>query len=137
MSTELIVSPAQEIQPATLFTPTPKAAKRVLEFFTAQINNNHTRKAYMNAAERFAEWCDAYGIRQLADVQAIHVAAFVKDRQGKFSPPTVKQHLAALAEFERDLLRERVRSGIAAACNRGVVFGRCPGQRTKASRTGK
>ena len=39
-----------------------------------------------------------------------------------------------LAEFERDLLRERVRSGIAAARERGVVFGRRPGQRIKADR---
>jgi putative DNA-invertase from lambdoid prophage Rac len=42
--------------------------------------------------------------------------------------------MAALAEFERDLLRERVRSGIAAARERGVVFGRRPGQRIKADR---
>ena len=42
--------------------------------------------------------------------------------------------MAALAEFERDLLRERVRSGIAAARKRGVVFGRQPGQRIKADR---
>ena len=42
--------------------------------------------------------------------------------------------MAALAEFERDLLRERVRSGIAAARERGVVFGRQPGQRVKADR---
>ena len=42
--------------------------------------------------------------------------------------------MSALAEFERDLLRERVRSGIAAAQNRGVVFGRQPGQRVKADR---
>ena len=42
--------------------------------------------------------------------------------------------MAALAEFERDLLRERVRSGIAAARQRGVVFGRRPGQRVKADR---
>jgi hypothetical protein len=42
--------------------------------------------------------------------------------------------LAVLAEFERDLLRERVRWGIAAARKRGVVFGRRPGQRVKADR---
>lgn len=42
--------------------------------------------------------------------------------------------MAALAEFERDLLRERVRSGIAAARKRGVVFGRRPGHRVKADR---
>lgn len=33
-----------------------------------------------------------------------------------------------------DLLRERVRSGIAAARKRGVVFGRRPGQRVKSDR---
>lgn len=39
-----------------LFTSTPKAGKRILEFFTAQINNDHTRKAYLNATRRFAAW---------------------------------------------------------------------------------
>ncbi len=42
--------------------------------------------------------------------------------------------MAALAEFERDLLRERVRSGVAAAQERGVRFGRQPGVRIKADR---
>lgn len=42
--------------------------------------------------------------------------------------------MAALAEFERDLLRERVRSGIAAAQARGIAFGRQPGQRVKADK---
>lgn len=40
--------------------------------------------------------------------------------------------IAGLAEFERDLLRERVRSGLAAAKARGKVLGRKPGQRPKA-----
>jgi len=88
--------PCPELQPAPLFALTPKAAKRVLEFFTAQVNNDHTRKAYLNATRRFAEWCNARGIAQLADVQAFHVAAFVKELQGEFTAPTVKQHLAAL-----------------------------------------
>jgi integrase len=30
------------------------------------------------------------------DVQAFHVAAFIKEMQGEFTPPTVKQHLSAL-----------------------------------------
>ena len=42
--------------------------------------------------------------------------------------------MSALAEFESDLLRERVRSGVAAAQARGVVFGRCLGQRIKSDR---
>jgi hypothetical protein len=39
-----------------------KAAKRVLEFFTAQINNDHTRKAHLNATRPFAAWCETRGI---------------------------------------------------------------------------
>jgi len=42
--------------------------------------------------------------------------------------------LAGIAEFERDLLRERVRSGLAAARARGQTLGRRPGQRPKSDR---
>jgi putative DNA-invertase from lambdoid prophage Rac len=41
---------------------------------------------------------------------------------------------AGIAEFERDLLRERVRSGLAAAKARGKILGRQPGQRPKSDR---
>ena len=34
----------RELHPAPLFTPTPQAAQRMLEFFTAQLNNPHTRR---------------------------------------------------------------------------------------------
>ena len=96
MSGQLVPSPAPVVFPVRLFTPNPKAAKRVLEFFTTQINNDHTRKAYMNAARRFAQWCETRGIQQLAAVEPSHIAAFIKQLQGEFTPPTVKQHLAAL-----------------------------------------
>ena len=42
--------------------------------------------------------------------------------------------MATLAEFERDLLRERIKSGIAAAKARGKVLGRQTGQRPKSDR---
>ena len=42
--------------------------------------------------------------------------------------------MASLAEFERDLVRERVRSGIAAAKARGQKLGRQTGHRIKADR---
>jgi putative DNA-invertase from lambdoid prophage Rac len=37
--------------------------------------------------------------------------------------------MAGLAEFERDLIRDRVKSGLAAASARGVLLGRQVGQR--------
>lgn len=42
--------------------------------------------------------------------------------------------MAALSEFERDLLRERIRSGIASAMARGKTFGRKAGDRPKSDR---
>lgn len=42
--------------------------------------------------------------------------------------------MASLAEFERDLLKERVRSGLAAAKARGKVLGRQAGDRPKSDK---
>jgi DNA invertase Pin-like site-specific DNA recombinase len=44
--------------------------------------------------------------------------------------------MAALAEFERDLLSERIRSGLATAKAKGRQIGRRVGQRVKADRVG-
>jgi site-specific recombinase XerD len=96
MSHQITLTPSPDLRPAPLFTPTPKAARRVLEFFTTQITNDHTRRAYANAARRFAAWCAQHGIDELSQVQPFHVAASLKDLQVELAPPTVKQHLAAL-----------------------------------------
>jgi putative DNA-invertase from lambdoid prophage Rac len=77
-------------------------------------------------------------VRTLQDLQAWDVSLVAQSglqfdlstSQGKL----IASVMAALAEFERDLLRERVRSGIAAARARGVQFGRRRGQRIKADR---
>jgi DNA invertase Pin-like site-specific DNA recombinase len=43
--------------------------------------------------------------------------------------------LAGLAEFERELIQERIKSGLAAAKARGKKLGRRPGQRPKSDRS--
>lgn len=80
----------------TLFTPTPQAAKRTLEFFTANIRNPNTRKAYARAVAEFAAWCAQNRLEDLADIEPVHVAAYVERLQQRLAAPSVKLHLAAL-----------------------------------------
>src|ERR1700758_1790524 len=72
------------------------AARRFLEFFAATIRNRNTRMAYMTAVSRFFAWCDQHAIGQLADIEPLHVAAYIEDLGRHFEKPTVKQHLAAI-----------------------------------------
>jgi hypothetical protein len=64
-----------------LFAPDPSTARRVLEFFTANIRNPRTRKTYGDAAGEFAAWCEGKAISHLRDVQPFHVAAYVEELQ--------------------------------------------------------
>lgn len=101
MSTQLILSPPPSLtgimdRPPTMFLPDDRTAERFFEFFAANINNDHTRRAYFRAACRFSDWCEGRGLRQLAAVRPLHVAAFIKELQKTHAKPTVKQHLAAL-----------------------------------------
>src|SRR3954451_3835158 len=72
-----------------------RAAYRYLEFFTAQIRNPHTRRAYVRAVGAFCAWLEDHGVRSIA-AGSIHVAAYVEDLGHRHSAPTVKQHLAAI-----------------------------------------
>ncbi len=79
-----------------LFTPTPAAAKRTLEFFTANIRNPNTRKAYARAVGEFAAWCDRNTLQELGAIEPVHVAAYVEQLQERLAAPSVKLNLAAL-----------------------------------------
>ncbi|MFZ3276101.1 MAG: phage integrase N-terminal SAM-like domain-containing protein, partial [Candidatus Sulfotelmatobacter sp.] len=65
------------------------------EFFTANIRNRNTRRAYYKAACRFSQWCEGRGF-DLARVKPIHVAAYIEELLRALSKPSVKQHLAGL-----------------------------------------
>ena len=73
----------------------PRAAERLVEFFTAQIRNANTRAAYATAVTRFFAWCDAHGL-DLDQISPIAVATYLDALQETASAPTVKQHLAAI-----------------------------------------
>ena len=73
-----------------------RAARRFLEYFAANIRNRNTRTAYMHAVSRFFAWCEKNQIGQLADIEPLHVAAYIEAMQSGFEKPSVKQHLAAI-----------------------------------------
>ena len=56
---------------------------------------------------------------------------------GTASGKLMRTIMAGLAEFERDLIRERVKSGLAAARAKGVVLGRQVGQRPSDKKAAK
>lgn len=99
---ELVKNPAGGIRlnhritlPA-LFSPDEQTAKRVLEFFAANIRNPNTRRAYGRAVSDFAQFCEHAGVTELRRVQPLHVAAWVEELDGRVAAPSVKIALAAV-----------------------------------------
>lgn len=82
--------------PAIVAAAGERAAYRFLEFFTAQIRNPHTRRAYARAVGEFCAWLDRYGLPSIMAVSSIHIAAYVEELGRSHSAPTVKQRLAAI-----------------------------------------
>ena len=66
------------------------------DFFSSHIRNPNTRRAYMEAVRQFSAFCAELGILDLAQVEPVHVAAFVEAQLKLHSKPTLKQRLAAL-----------------------------------------
>jgi hypothetical protein len=91
----LIASKNMSALPA-LFAPNPDAGKRFIEFFTANIRNPNTRKAYAWAVGEFATWCETNKLTQLCDIEPVHVAAYIEILWQRLAAPSVKQHLACL-----------------------------------------
>ncbi len=84
------------VLPALIAGAGKQASLRFLEFFTVNIRNKNTRKAYARAAAAFLRWCEGQGIDRLQDVQPVHVAGYVEQLGREMSPPSVKQHLACI-----------------------------------------
>ena len=80
----------------SVFTARPDARARMRDFFTSHIRNPNTRRAYVEAVRQFSAFCAEIGISDLAQVEPVHVAAFVEAQLRLHSKPTVKQRLAAL-----------------------------------------
>lgn len=88
--------PPVRVLPALVAAADNRAQLRFLEFFAVTIRNPHTRRAYARAAGEFLAWCQARGVASIADVQPLHVAAWIEVLGRDVSAPTVKQRLAGV-----------------------------------------
>ena len=85
-----------EMFPAILRRAGKNACFAADEFFSAQISNPHTRRAYARAAGRFLAWCEAHGI-ELGQVTPGDAGRFIGELA--HAVPTQNQALAALRKF--------------------------------------
>jgi site-specific recombinase XerD len=83
------------VVPALIADCGEDAGWRYVEFFTANIRNPNTRRAYARACARFFAWCEDRGLT-LTTIRPFDVAAWVEQLQETHSAPGVKQQLAAV-----------------------------------------
>jgi site-specific recombinase XerD len=88
--------PFTDRTPALVAACGERASYRFFEFFTANIRNPNTRRAYARAALEFFDWLAARGVTQITAIESVHVAAYIEQLQKARSAPTAKLRLAAL-----------------------------------------
>ena len=91
----LAPSPAIGLLPALIADAGDQASWRYIDFFTANIRNPNTRRAYARACHRFFAWCGERGL-SLAAIRPYDVSSYIECRQQTHSAPDVKQQLAAV-----------------------------------------
>jgi site-specific recombinase XerD len=82
--------------PALIVRAGEKGAYRFLEFFAAHIRNPNTRAAYYHDVCVFFAWCDKRRVQELSDIRSAHIAGYMEQLMNTHTPPSVKQHLAAI-----------------------------------------
>ena len=109
------------IVPALIADAGDAAGWRYVEFFTANIENPHTRRAYARACGRFFAWSERRGL-MLATIRPFDVAAWVQELGEEHSTPGVKQQLAAVRMLFDWLITGQVLPTNPAASVRGPKY---------------
>jgi site-specific recombinase XerC len=89
------VHPDRHLVPTLIASAGDAASWRYVEFFTANIRNPNTRRAYARACGRFFAWCDDRGLT-LPTIRAHDVATYIEALQQTHAAPGVKQQLSAV-----------------------------------------
>jgi site-specific recombinase XerD len=125
----LTTSVEGHLVPALIADAGEAAAWRYIEFFTANIRNKNTRRAYARACRQFFAWCEDRGLT-LTTIRPFDVATYIETLQRTHSPPGVKQQLAAVRMLFDWLITGQVMPANPASAVRGpkhvVKVGKTP-----------
>jgi site-specific recombinase XerD len=130
LAVELTVgTPTSAVIPGLVMSAGDQAAWRYIDFFTANIRNPNTRRAYARACQTFFAWCDERGL-SLDTIRPYDVATYIETRCLTHSAPDVKQQLAAVRMLFNWLVTGQIVSHNPAAAVRGpkhvVKIGKTP-----------
>ena len=87
--------PDGQLIPSLIADAGDQACWRYVDFFTSNIRNPNTRRAYSRACHTFFAWCDERGLG-LTTIRPYDVATYIETRGLTHSAPDVKQQLAAV-----------------------------------------
>ena len=118
----LATSTDPHLVPALIADLGERASWRYVEFFTANIRNPNTRRAYARACASFLAWCDGCGLATLAAIRPHDVGAYIEALQETAAPPSVKQQLAAVRMLFDWLVTGQVMPTNPAAAVRGPKY---------------
>ena len=96
MDNQLLVPETNDLIPLQVAAAGETAARRFIEFFTANIRNRNTRAAYARAVTDFFRWCEGRGLRDLKPPRAGACGGLRRAAGDVARRPSVKQHLAAV-----------------------------------------
>jgi site-specific recombinase XerD len=93
---QLVPFRSADASPAPIAAGGARAQERFIEFFTANICNRNTRRAYAQAVSEFLAWCEDHRVSSITEVQPVHVAGYIEELTRARSAPTAKQRLSAI-----------------------------------------
>jgi hypothetical protein len=99
--TEIIGDARAYVVPALIAAAGERASLRFLEFFTANIRNPHTRRAYSRAVGEFMAWCEDNGVTSITAVQPLHVSAWIEHQTREALAQAANKRAAELREHKR------------------------------------
>jgi site-specific recombinase XerD len=89
------VLPGGALIPSQVAESGGSASWRYVDFFTSNIRNPNTRRAYCRSCQTSFAWCDERGL-SLPTIRPYDVATYIETRGLTHSAPDMKQQLAAV-----------------------------------------